>query len=204
MYMMVFLTIFVLINEDLRNAFTTGTGAVFGPLIGFGAAYPVITILLAGSLTTTISSLLRHLFVDWTKTARVNKQMGAVRKAQMEALRRGNPGKVQKLKDTQLKMAQQANEVQVAQMKPMAFTFLLFIVFFSWLSSFVYLDAYLAGHATFAVPWQPQTDLRASYGFPAWILLYSLLAIPVSQVVTRLLKFLKFRKRLAELGAQAE
>lgn len=202
--MMVFLTIFVLINEDLRNAFTAGAGAVFGPLIGFGAAYPVITILLAGSLTTTISSLLRHLFVDWTKTARVNKQMGAVRKAQMEALRRGNQGKVQKLKDTQLKMMQQANEVQMAQMKPMAFTFLLFIIFFSWLSSFVYLDAYLAGRSTFAVPWQPQTDLRASYGFPAWILLYSLLAIPVSQVVTRLLKFLKFRKRLGELRTRAE
>jgi uncharacterized membrane protein (DUF106 family) len=204
MYMMVFLTLFVLLNGDLRDSFTLGARAVFHPLIGFNAAYPVITLLLAGSLTTTISSVLRHVFVDWINAARVGKQMGALRKAQMEAMRRGNPAKVEKLREMQGKLALEMNKVQIANMKPLAFTFLFFIIFISWLSAFVYVDAYVAGRSVFAVPWQPQVDLRASYGFPAWILLYSLLAIPVSQVLTRLLKFLQFRKRLAALGAQAE
>jgi len=202
--MMFGLTLFVMIDENLRAAFVAGASAIFGPLIGFGAAYPVITILLAGSLTTTISSVLRHFFTDWVKMTRVNKQMGAIRKAQMEAMRRGNPGKVQKLRDVQTDIQKEAMDVQFAPMKSMAFTFLLFIIIFAWLSAFVYVDVVQAGHVYFAVPWQPNVDLRAAYGFPAWILLYSLLAIPLSQIVTRLLKFLQFRKRLAVLGAQAE
>lgn len=204
MFMMFFLTLFVLIDENLRAAFGAGAQAVFGPTIGFGAAYPVITILLAGCVTTIVSSLLRHVFTDWIKMSRVSKRTAAIRKAQMEALRRGNPAKVQKLRELQASMQADTMDVQFQPMKSMAFTFLLFIVIFAWLSTFVYLEAFSAGRVHFAVPWQPNTDLRAAYVFPAWILLYSLLAIPVSQIVTRLLKFLQFRKRLAALGAQAE
>jgi uncharacterized membrane protein (DUF106 family) len=88
-------------------------------------------------------------------------------------------------------------------MKSMAVTFLLFILVFSWLGQFVYADVLSAGTVFFAVPWQTQTDLRAGYVFPAWILLYSLLAIPIGQIVTRVLKFVSFRKRLAAMGSEA-
>jgi uncharacterized membrane protein (DUF106 family) len=88
-------------------------------------------------------------------------------------------------------------------MKSMAVTFLLFIVIFAWLGQFVYSDVFRAGTVYFAVPWQAQTDLRAGYVFPAWILLYSLLAIPLGQIVTRVLKFLSFRRRLAAMGSEA-
>ena len=202
MFMMVFLTLFVLFDEGLRNAFGQAVGAVFNPLIGFGAAYPVLTILLAGSFTTVVSSLVRHVFTDWVKMTRFNKQMTALRKASMEALRRGNPGKVQKLREAQLNLQKEFMDVQFAPMKSMAFTFLFFIVFFSWLSTFVYVDVASAGHVQFAVPWSYAVDLRNFYVLPAWILLYSLLAIPIGQIVSRLLRYLSFRKRLASLGAQ--
>ncbi len=202
MFMMLFLTLFVVIDERLRNALAAGAGAVLGPTLGMGAAYPVITILLAGSLTTIVSSLVRHFFTDWVRMTRMNKEIGALRKAQMEALRRGNQGKVQRLREIQTERNMQFMDVQLSPMKSMLFTFLLFIVIFAWLSRFVYVDVVAAGHLYFAVPWESEVSLQAAYLFPAWILLYSLLAIPVGQVVTRLLRYLQFRKRLAARGTE--
>jgi len=94
MYMMVFLTLFVLIDNNLRIAFGNAVGYVFGPTIGFGGAFPLLSLFLAGAFTTLISALSRHVFTDWVKMTRVNKKMRALQKAQMEALRRGNTQKM--------------------------------------------------------------------------------------------------------------
>lgn len=203
MFMMFFLTLFVLIDPTLRGALGTAAGAVFGPTIGFGAAFPVITILIAGTITTLISSSLRHVFTDWVKMTRVNKRMSAIRKAQMDALRKGNQAKVQKLRQQIQGMQKETFDVQLAPMKSMAFTFLLFIIIFAWLNDFVYFEVLSAGRTLFSVPWSPHASLVASYVLPSWILLYSLLAIPVSQVVTRVLRYVSFRKRLDALDAGA-
>ena len=202
MFMMFILTIFVMIDPGLRAGMGIAAGAVFNPTIGFGTAYPVLTLLVAGSLTTVISSLVRHVFTDWVKMTRYSRQMAALRKASMEALRRGNPTKVQKIRESQRELQRANLDTQFAPMKSMAFTFLLFIVIFTWLSQFVYVDTVAAGHAYFAVPWSDNVNLTdGSYVLPTWILLYSLLAIPIGQIVTRVLKFLSFRKRLAALEA---
>ena len=203
LFMMFFLTLFVVLDPGLRDGFGRAAAAVFWPTIGFGAAYPVLTILLAGSLTTIISSVVRHFFTDWVKTTRVNKQDAAIRKATLEAVRQGNRSKAAKLREVQMSKQAETLEVRFAPMKSMAVTFLLFILVFSWLGQFVYGDVGSAGTVFFAVPWQAQTDLRAAYLFPAWILLYSLLAIPIGQIVTRVLKFVSFRKRLAAMGSGA-
>ena len=100
-------------------------------------------------------------------------------------------------------MQAESLDVKFAPLKSMAVTFLLFIVVFAWLGQFVYQDVRDAGTVFFAVPWQSHTDLRAAYLFPAWILLYSLLAIPIGQIVSRVLKYVSFRKRLAAMGSEA-
>ena len=203
LFMMFFLTLFVLLDPNLRSAFGAAAAAVFWPTIGFGAAYPVLTILIAGSMTTIISSVVRHFFTDWVKTTRINKRDMALRKATMEALRQGNRTKVTKLREVQMSTQAETLDVRFAPMKSMAVTFLLFILVFSWLGQFVYGNVQTAGTVFFAVPWQTQTDLRSAYLFPAWILLYSLLAIPIGQIVTRVLKLVSFRKRLAAMGSEA-
>ena len=201
MFMMFFLTLFVLIDPGLRAGLGVAAGAVFNPTIGFGTAYPVITLLVAGSLTTVISSLVRHVFTDWVRMTRYSRQMAALRKSMMETLRKGNPAKVQKLREAQQALQRANMDTQFAPMKSMAFTFLLFITIFTWLSQFVYVDTFAAGHTYFAVPWSYGASLTDSYVLPTWILLYSLLALPIGQIVTRLLKFLSFRKRLAAIEA---
>src|SRR3972149_1599790 len=54
MYMMVFLTLFVLIDNNLRIAFGNAVGYVFGPTIGFGGAFPLPSLFLAGAFPPLI------------------------------------------------------------------------------------------------------------------------------------------------------
>src|SRR5437867_1374753 len=108
-FIMIFLGIlalYVLIFPDVGHTFSLVAGAIMEPVIGFGAHAPVITILLAGLGTSTVSTRVRQFL--------------------------------------------------------------------------------------------------ASFLFPSWILLYSLLAIPFSQVVQRVLKYFTFRKRLQDLGEITE
>src|SRR5207249_1160829 len=74
-FLMIFLgilAIYLLISpQDVGRGFGLVAGAILEPVIGFGGQYPVITILLAGLLTTTVSSVLRHFFTPWTRMAKM-------------------------------------------------------------------------------------------------------------------------------------
>lgn len=201
-YTMVFLTAIVLLTPDLRLALGSAMGLVFGPAIGFNGDFPLLTLLLAGSFTTIVSSTARHLSTDWVKMARVNKKMQALQKARIEALRRGNPKKVEKLQELVVDLRAESAEVQMQQMKPLAFTFLPFIVFWAWLSSWLATDVIGQGRVFVAVPWSFQASLAATYLFPAWFLLYFVFTGLLGTVFTRILKFVSFRSRLAALEAQ--
>lgn len=194
------LAIFALIDPGLSLAFGDLAGLVLNPLIGFGGGFPVITILLAGMLTTSISSLLRHHYTDWVKMMRSNKVMAAWRKENMEALRKGNQSKIQKMKAIQQNLMKDSMDVQFAPMKSMAWTFFFFIVLFVWLRVFVDQILSFVGNQYIAVPWAPRVWLESAYFFPSWMLLYSLLAIPFGQIVTRVLKYVRFRRKLESMG----
>jgi len=196
---MVLLTLMVLIDPNLSRGLGLATAAALNPLFGFGGRYPVVTIFFAAMLTTGISTLLRHFFSDWIKLARFQKQQSAISKASMEALRRGNMNKVQKLRETGTKLRADNMSVQFQPLKTMAFTFLLFILVFSWLNEFMSGQVSSEGTMLYAVPWQFQTSLFASYLFASWLLLYMLFNIFLSQFFTRILKFFSFRRKLAGL-----
>lgn len=206
-FLMIFLAItafWALFFPEVGNAFGLAAGVILFPLIGFGGQFPVITILLAGVLTTIVSSVVRHFLTPWARMSKMNVVMGSLRKEQMEALRKGNRGKVQKLRTKQAELMAQYQDVQLVPLKSMAWTMLLFVVIFSWLRLFVDATLVQQGNLWFAVPWSPGAFFLATYVFPAWILLYSLLAIPYSQVLSRVLKYVSFRKKLEDLGEPVE
>jgi len=206
-FIMIFLGIlalYVLIFPDVGHTFGLVAGAIMEPVIGFGGHAPVITILLAGLVTSTVSTVVRHFFTPWTRMAKMNATMGAYRKEQMEAARKQNTNRVQKLRERQSAMMVDYQDVQLVPLKLMAYTMFFFVVIFSWLRVFVDVELSGTGNLYFAVPWSFNTQFLASYLFPSWILLYSLLAIPFSQVVQRVLKYFTFRKRLQDLGEITE
>ncbi|GEM_PF-1101152 len=206
-FIMIFLgilAIYVLVFPDVGRTFGLIAGAILEPVIGFGGRYPVITILLAGLVTTTASSVLRHIFTPWMRMAKMNATLASIRKEQMEAFRKQKTNRVQKLRAKQSEIMVEYQDVQFVPLKLMAYTMFFFVVIFTWLRLFVDETLAVQGNLYFAVPWSFNAHLLATYVFPSWILLYSLLAIPFGQVVQRVLKYITFRRRLQALGEITE
>ncbi len=202
MYMLGFLTLFVLLDGDLRNGLGLALAGAFDPTIGLGGAFPLVTLLLAACFTTLVSSLARHLSTNWVRMTKVNRKMQALQKARMDAMRRGNSGKVEKLQKLAADIRMESAEVQMAQLKPLLFTFLPFILFWAWLSRWFGVEVLGQGRVFIAIPWAFQTNLTAAYVMPVWFLLYFVFTFLMGQVFTRLFKLLSFRKHLAALEAQ--
>jgi uncharacterized membrane protein (DUF106 family) len=202
-FLMIFLgllAIYALVSPEVGEGFARVADAALFPVIGFGGGLPTVTILLAGILTTTISSLIRDHYTNWVKMARIQKVTTALRKEQMEAFRKNQATRIAKLKEVQQGYMKDSMEMQTTPLKSMAWTLLLFIVIFTWLRLFVDVTLAGLGNQWIAVPWSNHVFLNSVYVFPSWILVYSLLAIPFGQIVTRVLKYVRFQRRLGELG----
>ena len=200
-FLMIFLFIlglYVAFVPGAGEPFAAALGVILNPLLAFNGAYPVVTILLAGVMSSTISSVLRHFSTDWVGMARVNRTLGALRKDQFEAMKKGNQARVKKFREVQTAMMIDAQKVQFASMRSFAYTFLFFVVLFLWLrAEFIDQTLTALNNLLFAVPWSSDALLTAGYGpFPAWVILYSLLALPFSLIVQRVLKFVFFSRRL--------
>ena len=202
-FIMIFLgllAVYAIINRDVGIGFASIANVVLFPVIGFGGRLPTVTILLAGILTTSISSIIRDHYTNWVKMARTQKVMASWRREQMEAMRKGQTTKLAKLKEAQKSFMKDTMEMQTTPLKSMAWTLFFFIVIFAWLGLFVDVTLQNLGNQWIAVPWSNHVFLNSAYVLPSWILLYSLLAIPFGQIVTRVLKFVRFRRRLEEMG----
>ncbi len=195
------LAIVAIFDPSMAQGFGSVAGLVLAPVIGFNGAAPVITILLAGALTTTVSSILRDHYTDWVKMVRMQKVNASWQKEYREAMRKGNRSHMDKLQKIRQGFMKEQMDIQVNSMKPLAWTFFLFIVLFAWLNVFVNFTLLNGGGQYFAVPWA--SNVYANYVpflFPSWILLYSLLAIPIGQILTRVLKYVRFKRKLAAMG----
>src|SRR3989449_3433424 len=202
-FLMIFLfllALYAIIDPAVGTGFAAFANVVLFPMFGFGGTLPVLTILLAGLLTTTIGSIIRDHYTNWVKMARTQKVMSAWRKEQMEAMRKGQQTRLAQLKEVQKGFAKDQMDMMSTPYKSTAWTIFLFIVIFTWLRLFVDVVLQALGNQWIAVPWSNHVFLNSVYVFPAWVLLYSLLAIPFGQIVVRVLKYIRFRRRLQAMG----
>ena len=70
----------ILFNPGLRNALGQYAGYAFTPLLGFGGAYPLLTILLASIILVVSTTAIRHFLVDWVNMARVPEAIRSFQK----------------------------------------------------------------------------------------------------------------------------
>ncbi|MBW3582454.1 MAG: DUF106 domain-containing protein [Euryarchaeota archaeon] len=199
MIMIFMVVIFVMLDPNLRTATGNAVGVVMDPLIGFDHELPVLTILLAGLIMITISTVVRHFFMDWTKMARQQNITRAFqaefRKARMDR----DTKRMNELQKAQGDLMQMQQELTGMQMKPMAFTMLVIIPMFAWMFDFV---VALDWH-WFSTPWNLKVDMFTTEGIlfgtsilPHWILLYSVVSIPFSSLLQKALKVWGWRKRV--------
>jgi uncharacterized membrane protein (DUF106 family) len=197
MMFMVMMTFLIILNPDLRSALGGAMAYVMNPVIGFNGEFPLLTLLIAGMMTSSISILGRHFFVDWVEMARNQKVMSAFNKERRQAMMTQNMAKLKRLNEMSPEIMQAGMSQSMNQLKPMAFTMIIIIVIFSWLYSFVSIYAI---DPKFSVPWAFDTSMLSATVLPNWVLVYALISIPFGQVVQRILKYFSFKKKLREKG----
>lgn len=195
--MMAFVTaLIVMFDQNLRQGLGKLVGVPLAPLVGFGGHEPILTLLLTGLIMSFFSITVRHLFSDWIEQARSARITSAFQKELREARTSNNTYKLKKLTEMQPQIMAQSLKASQTQLKLMPVTMLVIIPIFAWLANFVYLDLQ---STTFSVPWAFNADMKSSNVLPNWVLLYSLLTLPFGQVLTRVLKYFSFSRRLRGL-----
>ena len=195
--MLAFITaLFVMFDNDLRQGLGDLVGIPLAPLVGFGGNQPILTLLFTGLLMSFFSISVRHFFVNWVDQARSQRITSAFQKELREARASNNTYKLKKLTELQPQIMAQSMKTSQTSLKLMPLTMLVVIPIFAWLANFVYLDI---SSTTFSVPWAFSADMKHSNVLPNWVLLYSLLTLPFGQVLTRVLKYFSFSRRLKQL-----
>lgn len=195
--MFMLLMMFLLLDPRIRMAMGAALNPVLTPAIGLGFNFPLITLFLAGFITATFSTVLRHFTTDWMELARIQKMQSAFNKEMRDARLSNNAPKLKKLQEKQPEILKMSMKLSSSQMKLMPITMIVIIPVFTWL----YLFMSKLSVRTISVPWAAKVSLVAGdvCFFPNWIILYSLLSIPFSQVLQRVLKLYKFREKIAAL-----
>ena len=172
----------------------------------FDGQYPVVTLMLMGSIMILLSSGIRTLMTDSLEQQKAQAFSSAFNKELRQARLDNNLYKVKKLQEMQPLVMQKTMESSNQMMKSMPFTMLIVVPIFLWVRFFVDVTLREAGNLVISVPWAMNAiDLTDVYWFlPAWILIYSLISIPLGQIIMRVVRAFQFRKRLAEIESKHE
>lgn len=192
------LTLMVFIDPDLRFELGAMLGTILYPAIGFGGEYPILTLMSGGVIMTIFSTLVRDRFMDWVDMAETQKKVSAYQKELNKARMANQNTKVKKMQELQPEVSSMQMETFKPQLKSMVLTMIVIISIFGWLWNFV------GGlpNKSFSVPWQLNANLMKPLiqgcfmPFPQWLGVYVLLSVPLGQMLTVVLKYLDFRKKL--------
>lgn len=169
--------------------------------LDFNGEYPVVTLMLAGTIMVVISTVIRTLMMDTIAQQKSQAYSSAFNKELRQARLDNNTYKLKKLMDMQPMVMAKTMETSNKMMKTMPVTMIIVIPMFLWVRYFV---GVTLSDALISVPWSmisagAGVDLNAVYVLPAWILIYSLISIPIGQIVMRLVRTYQFKQRLAEI-----
>lgn len=178
--------------------------------ISFDGEYPVATLIIAGVIMITISTVLRTLLTDPVEMARSQHIQSEFNKEFRQARIENNLFKMKKLQEQQPQMMAMSMESSTKQMKIMPITMLIIIPVYAWVYYFLktgdgatyfpHLDALMV-----EMPWGLLNLNDALMGFfPAWIIVYTMVSLPIGQIESRLLRFIMLRKRLNALDREVK
>ncbi|WP_400207406.1 DUF106 domain-containing protein [Candidatus Methanomassiliicoccus intestinalis] len=195
----------ILFDPTIRNGLGEIVGYALDPTLGaLGQNDPVPALFLTGMLMIALSTIIRHFTTDYVKQAETQKITSAFNKELRAAYQENNKYKIKKMTEMQQEMMQKSMDMSTGQMKIMPITMIIIIPFFAWIGFFC---TGLSDTAQLiSVPWAEMVNLNGKIGpFFNWMLLYSAISIPFGQLLSRLLRFIMFRKRLREIeAAEAE
>ena len=175
-------------------------------IIDFDGQYPVVTLMLMGSIMILLSSGIRTLMTDSLEQQKAQAFSSAFNKELRQARLDNNLYKVKKLMEMQPVMMQKSMESSNQMMKSMPVTMLIVVPIFLWVRYFVDVTLGNAGMQIISVPWAMNAiNLTDVYWFlPAWILVYSLISIPLGQIIMRTVRAFQFKRYLNKMESNTE
>lgn len=169
--------------------------------IDFNGDWPVLTLVIAGLIMITLSTVVRSLMTDFVGQARTQSIQSEFNKEMRQARLDNNLYKLKKLQDEQPKMMSSTMENSTKMMKTMPVTMVIIIPIYAWVWFFLENTAGGGtGEVLINLPWGSGYNVLESLWFiPSWIVVYTMISLPIGQLETRIVKYLLLRKRLKEL-----
>ena len=178
--------------------------------IAFDGKYPVLTLIIAGLVMITVSTVIRSLMADPIQMARNQQMQSDFNKEFRQARIENNLFKMKKLQEQQPKMMAMSMEASTQQMKVMPITMLFIIPVYAWVWYFLvpegtYFNGDLVSNLIVNMPWGT-LDLNTTLMgfFPAWIIIYTMVSLPIGQIENRLIRFILLKKRLNALDREVQ
>lgn len=176
-------------------------GLVLEPVIGFGGSYPILTLLFAGVIVVTLSSLLTNFFTDWKAMGRSQEVSRTFQKELNKARREGNTNRVNKLMKKQPEIMKMTTQASGGMMKPMVFLIIFIWPIFMWLRTFL---VQLPNHS-FTVPWANSVSLFSRplspdlpsilLNWQVWLWIYLIASMVFGQVIRQGLKWIGWSEK---------
>lgn len=200
MMVMMFLILALYMIDGSNNTIGRILNYVLG-FLDFGGQYPVATLMLAGAIMIVLSTVLRSFATDTVGQAKNQSKMSAFNKELKQARMENNLYKVKKLTEMQQTMMADNMSSMNSTMKVMPYTMLAIIPIFLWIRYFIAVTVAEAGTLIINIPWSAAgvSLSRVLWFMPSWILIYTLISIPLGQIIARVVRTYQFRKRLQEL-----
>lgn len=181
--------------------------------IAFDGQYPVLTLVIAGLVMITVSTIIRSVMSDPIEMAKSQQIQSDFNKEFRQARIENNLFKMKKLQEQQPKMMAMSMEASTQQMKVMPITMLFIIPVYAWVWFFlqtgegaIYFDTEeMIALTHVALPWGTVDLNTALMGFfPVWIIIYTMVSLPIGQIENRLIRFIFLKKHLAELDREVK
>lgn len=171
--------------------------------IDFGGKYPVLTLMIAGLIMITLSTVIRSFLSDPISQAKSQQKQSEFNTEMRNARLENNLYKMKKLQELQPQMMQSSMEQSTQMMKLMPVTMLFVIPIYAWIFYFV---TYTMGGDTspliINMPWGTANLMDNMIGFmPQWIVIYTLISLPIGQLENKLINYYLFKKRLSAIDA---
>lgn len=168
--------------------------------IDFGGQRPVLTLVIAGLIMITFSTVVRGLLTDPIEQAKIQQEQSSYQAELKKARLENNLFKLKKLTDKQPEIMAKQMSTSTQMMKSMPLTMVVVIPIYAWVWFFLDSGIVPPELLTVAMPWGTVNLMSNLWFMPMWIVIYTMISLPIGQLENRLVKYYLLRKRLKELG----
>lgn len=203
MLIMMFVILLVYMIDGSDHIIGDKLNYVLG-FLDFGGKYPVLTLMIAGIVMSLFTTLVRAYTTDQFELAKSQHIMSEYNSERRKAMMANNTYALKKLDELQPIMLAKNMETSQQSMKSMPFTMIVIIPLFLWVRYFINITL-TEPMRIVDFPWGA-VDLNFTFIFPIWVFIYMLISVPLGQVISKMIRWRTFKKKLEEIesGVQVE